>query len=232
MKFLDQPPRCLFFTGKGGVGKTSIACVSAVNLAEAGRRVLIVSTDPASNVGQVFGIKIGNCITPIDAVNGLAAIEIDPQAWKVFVVMDTAPTGHTLMLLDTTGAYHREVTRKMDGAGLHYVTPMMQLQDARRTKVIIVTLAEPTPVLEAAMLQADRADIDPWAWVINNSIAAAAPSSALLRQRAGTELREIDAVANRHARRYAVVPMLSIEPIGVRALLELAAGSRPVTHGA
>ena len=76
MKFLDQPPRYLFFTGKGGVGKTSIACAVAFNLAEAGRRVLIVSTDPASNVGQVFGITIGNRITPIHAVNGLT----DPAA--------------------------------------------------------------------------------------------------------------------------------------------------------
>ena len=80
MKFLDQPPRFLFFTGKGGVGKTSIACATAIQLAEAGKRVLLVSTDPASNVGQVFGITIGNHITPIPAVPRLAALEIDPQA--------------------------------------------------------------------------------------------------------------------------------------------------------
>ena len=60
MKFLEQPPRFLFFTGKGGVGKTSIACATAIQLAEAGRRVLLVSTDPASNVGQVFEVSIGN----------------------------------------------------------------------------------------------------------------------------------------------------------------------------
>ena len=60
MNFLQQPPRFLFFTGKGGVGKTSIACAAAVQLADAGQRVLLVSTDPASNVGQVFGIDIGN----------------------------------------------------------------------------------------------------------------------------------------------------------------------------
>ena len=55
MHFLNQPPRYLFFTGKGGVGKTSIACATAVQLAAEGKRVLLVSTDPASNVGQVFG---------------------------------------------------------------------------------------------------------------------------------------------------------------------------------
>ena len=57
MKFLEQPPRFLFFTGKGGVGKTSIACATAIQLAEGGKNVLLVSTDPASNVGQVFGVR-------------------------------------------------------------------------------------------------------------------------------------------------------------------------------
>ena len=80
MKFLDHPPRFLFFTGKGGVGKTSIACASAIELAEWGRRVLLVSTDPASNVAQVFGVAIGNTITAIPDIQGLAALEIDPQA--------------------------------------------------------------------------------------------------------------------------------------------------------
>ena len=80
LKFLDQPPRFLFFTGKGGVGKTSIACATALQLADAGQRVLLVSTDPASNVGQVFGLSIGNHLTAIPAVPGLAALEIDPQA--------------------------------------------------------------------------------------------------------------------------------------------------------
>ena len=55
MRFIEQPPVYLFFTGKGGVGKTSLACATAVHLADQGRRVLLVSTDPASNVGQVFG---------------------------------------------------------------------------------------------------------------------------------------------------------------------------------
>jgi arsenite-transporting ATPase len=78
-------------------------------------------------------------------------------------------------------------------------------------------------VLEAAHLQDDlrRAGIEPWAWVINNSVAAARPQSPLLRQRAQNELREIDAVATQHARRYAVVPLLAEEPVGVARLRQL-----------
>ncbi|MCQ8104897.1 arsenical pump-driving ATPase [Methylomonas sp. SURF-2] len=161
------------------------------------------------------------CTEEIAVFQAFSAIirEADSQ----FVVMDTAPTGHTLLLLDATGAYHREVGRQMDAKDLHYTTPLMRLQDQHRTKVLIVTLAETTPVLEAANLQADlkRAGMAVWAWIINASVAASKAKSPLLRQRAANELPEIEAVATQHTQRHAVVPLLQQEPIGVERLLTL-----------
>ena len=145
------------------------------------------------------------------------------EAGKRFVVMDTAPTGHTLLLLDATGAYHREIAKKMGDKG-HFSTPMMQLQDPERTKVLLVTLPETTPVLEAANLQADleRAGIHPWGWIINNSLSIAETRSPLLRQRSQQELPQIEAVKNQHATRVALVPVLAAEPTGIDKLKQLA----------
>ncbi|TFD78264.1 arsenical pump-driving ATPase [Cryobacterium fucosi] len=153
------------------------------------------------------------------------------EAKNAFVIMDTAPTGHTLLLLDATGSYHREIQRQM-GPGMHFTTPMMKLQDTEQTKVILVTLAETTPVLEAAELQDDllRAGITPWAWIVNNSIAAAAPSAPLLRLRAEGELPEIAQVRELKALRLAVVPLLAAEPVGIQALLALGDGVPVSSH--
>ena len=108
-------------------------------------------------------------------------------------------------------------------------TPMMRLQDPGQTKVLIVTLAETTPVLEAAHLQADlrRAGIEPWAWVINQSLAATVTTSGLLQQRAQNERAQVDDVANRHAKLFAVVGLQTDEPVGahhLRALVDAPAG--------
>lgn len=142
------------------------------------------------------------------------------EAGRRFVVMDTAPTGHTLLLLDATGAYHREIARQMGGKGMHFTTPMMQLQDPKQTKVVIVTLPEPTPVQEAANLQADlrRAGIEPWAWVVNHVLSPAVVTSPLLAQRARRQQPHIAAVKEEHGKRYAVVPLQAVEPVGLKAL--------------
>ncbi len=138
------------------------------------------------------------------------------------VIVDTAPTGHTLLLLDATGSYHREVARNM-GSSTNFTTPLMRLQDPAQTKVILVTLAETTPVLEAQGLQEDleRAGIHPWAWVVNNSISAARPKAPFLRQLAASEaglIQQVSAIADRMA----VVPLRATEPIGEKNLAALA----------
>ena len=145
------------------------------------------------------------------------------RARKQFVVLDTAPTGHTLLLLDATGSYHREVIRQMS-EGARFVTPLMRLQDPAQTKVIIVTLPETTPVLEAEELSDDlgRAGISPWAWVVNGSLAAAAPSSPFLRTRARAEAAPLARVS-RLCPRVAVLPLLTEEPVGPTALAALTA---------
>jgi arsenite-transporting ATPase len=139
-----------------------------------------------------------------------------------FVVVDTAPTGHTLLLLDAAGSYHRDIVRQM-GEGAKFRTPMMMLQDPELTKVILVTLPEPTPVTEARVLQDDlqRAGIHPWAWVVNNSLAAAQPTSAFLRHRAAAEALQVEVVESL-SNRVAIVPLLSYEPVGEAALASVA----------
>ncbi len=225
MKFLENPPRFLFFTGKGGVGKTSIACATAIQLAEAGKQVLLVSTDPASNVGQVFGINIGNNITVIPAVKNLAALEIDPQAAAQLyrdkivgpvrgllpeavvkgieeqlsgactteiaafdeftallidssltaaydhIVFDTAPTGHTIRLLQLPGAWSGFLEEgKGDAsclgplAGLEkqreqYKAAVDALANANRTRLILVARAQQSTLREVARTHEELASI-------------------------------------------------------------------------
>jgi arsenite-transporting ATPase len=143
------------------------------------------------------------------------------ESREKFVVVDTAPTGHTLLLLDATGSYHRDVVRHLR-PGTQVVTPMMRLQDPTQTKMLIVTLPETTPVLEAESLQADlrRAGIEPWGWIINSSLAAATPSDPLLVARAAEERQHIERVQQSVAR-VAIIPWLAQEPVGSERLLEL-----------
>jgi len=251
--------------GKGGVGKTTIAAAIAVGLTERGHAVHLTTTDPAAHLAMtvestVAGLEVSRIDPHVESENyrrrvmetkgkdldatGKALLEEDlrspcteeiavfqafsrvmHESRKKFVVVDTAPTGHTLLLLDATGAYHRDVVRNL-APGVQVSTPMMQLQDPRQTKMLIVTLPETTPVLEAESLEADlrRAGIEPWAWVINSSLAAAEPRDALLATRAAEELTHIERV-RRSVKRVALVPWQMVPPTGYEPLKALAFSS-------
>ncbi|MBN8624380.1 MAG: arsenical pump-driving ATPase [Planctomycetes bacterium] len=247
--------------GKGGVGKTTVAAAMAVALAHRGHAVHLTTTDPAAHLSMTVESTFPNLtVSRIDPQverdryrrhimetkgqnldeAGRTLLEEDlrspcteeiavfqafsrvmQESKQKFVVVDTAPTGHTLLLLDATGSYHRDVVRHLQ-PGAHVVTPMMRLQDPKLTKMLVVTLPETTPVLEAESLQADlrRAGIEPWAWVINSSLLAAAPSDPLLAARAAEERRHIERVQQSVART-AIIPWHAHEPVGSERLLEL-----------
>lgn len=148
------------------------------------------------------------------------------EARDAFVVLDTAPTGHSLLLMDATGAYHRQMTRHADPQAStgRMVTPMMRLQDQTYTRVLLVTLAETTPVSQAAALQDDlrRAKIEPYAWIINRSLFAAGTHDPLLRQRLIGERQQIHRVQNGMAKRLFFLPWQVRPPVGLEALQSLA----------
>ena len=136
-----------------------------------------------------------------------------------------AETG-SILLMDATGAYHRQMTQQYEGSAnsKHIITPLMRLQDADMTHVVIVTLPEVTPVSQAAALQDDlrRAHIEPWAWVINKSMAATGTSDPLLQARLVGEQQQAARIANGLAQRTYVLPWLATPPVGVAALGQLA----------
>jgi arsenite-transporting ATPase len=143
---------------------------------------------------------------------------------SAFVVLDTAPTGHSMLLMDATGAYHRQMTREFEGHGAaRVVTPLMRLQDAAYTKIILVTLPEVTPVSQAAALQDDlrRARIEPYAWVLNKSVLAAGTHDPLLQARLAGERKQIERMSAGLAQRLYALPWLSVPPIGLGELSKL-----------
>lgn len=146
------------------------------------------------------------------------------EARSSFVVLDTAPTGHTLLLMDATGAYHREMTRNMAPTGPgRIVTPLMRLQDPEYSRIILVALPETTPVSEAAALQEDlrRAKIEPYAWVINRSLLGSGTRDPLLLARLAGEQAQIARVERGLARRLYLLPWQSDPPVGLAALTKL-----------
>ena len=146
------------------------------------------------------------------------------EAGDGFVVLDTAPTGHTLLLLDAAQTYHRDVERLTGNAPDEVRSLLPRLRDPRWTKVLLVTLAETTPVHEAERLQADllRADIRPYGWIINATMIGSGTTNELLEHRAQLELPHVQNVVESLASRAWIVPWRPVAPTGMRALQELA----------
>ncbi len=146
------------------------------------------------------------CIEEIAVFTAFA--EIVALGSTQFVVLDTAPTGHTLLLLDTTEAYHRQVARNSSELSEEVKQLLPRLRDPEYSKLLIVTLAEATPVHEAAFLQEDlrRAGIDPYAWIINRSFHGIVTQDPLLKAKRAHEVPYLKEVQEQHARRMALVP--------------------------
>ncbi len=222
---IDQPTRILFFTGKGGVGKTSAACATALGLADGGKRVLLVSTDPASNLDEVLGVALSSAPTAVPTVPGLFALNIDPvqaahdyrervvgpyrgvlpvaaitsmeeqlsgactveiAAFDEFskllgdrtatvafdhVVFDTAPTGHTLRLLELPAAWSSYIDANVGGtsclgplSGLNaqkelYAASHAALRDPAQTTLVLVARPERSSFTEAERTRAELAHL-------------------------------------------------------------------------
>jgi arsenite-transporting ATPase len=134
------------------------------------------------------------------------------ESKRKFVVIDTAPTGHTLLLLDTAGSYHREIMRNANIDESHIRTPYMALQDEKLSKILLVSLPETTPMREAASLQEDlkRAGIKPYAWIINQSLSVhTAIKDPLLKSRAAAEFNIIKEIENSLAKNTYGIPFIS-----------------------
>jgi arsenite/tail-anchored protein-transporting ATPase len=226
-----KPTKYLFFTGKGGVGKTSTACAVAVKLADSGKKVLLISTDPASNLQDVFNTELDGKGVEIEDVPGLVVANLDPEeaareyresvigpyrgklpdvalanmeeqlsgsctveiaAFDQFsnfitdksveekydhIIFDTAPTGHTLRMLQLPSAWSDFISESTHGAsclgqlaGLEdkkdmYKNAVSNLADHEKTTLVLVSRPESTPLAEAERSSVELSELD-----INNQI--------------------------------------------------------------
>lgn len=259
LEFGSWDRRFVLFTGKGGVGKTTIAAASALSLARAGRRVLVVSTDPASNLGDVFGCPVSPDPAPVEGVPGLWVADLDPQAAAAayrervvspyrgvlpasaigaieeqlsgactvevaafgeftrllglqgddrvggvdHVIFDTAPTGHTLRMLELPSAWEAFLSTSegsvsclgplsaLDVQRSQYAAALAALRDARATTVVLVCRPEESTLAEAARagLELTEGGLERQVLVVNGILGAPTTGDAFARAFADRQAR-------------------------------------------
>ncbi|MBD8015532.1 MULTISPECIES: arsenical pump-driving ATPase [Planococcus] len=248
--------RVILTMGKGGVGKTTVASLLAVGLAEKGHPVHLTTTDPAAHLADRFEGTGGDRLTvsridpeleieaykaqvlaaagPLDeearayleedlrspCTEEIAVFrafaEVVAKADNEIVIIDTAPTGHTLLLLDAAQTYHKELARSTGEVPQSVQNLLPRLRNPEETDVLLVTLPEATPVFEAARLQKDleRAGIVAKNWVINQSLGGTGTMEALLQAKAQSEWPWIQKVSRELAARTALIPWQAQDSIG------------------
>jgi arsenite-transporting ATPase len=255
----------IFFSGKGGVGKTSMACAHAVRYADEGKRTLIVTTDPASNLADVFEQAIGHQVTPIAGVPNLSAMEIDPDkatqeyidramspiraafppqivqvmeeqmsgpctaevaAFDRFtdfldvpanhdmifdiVIFDTAPTGHTIRLLELPSEWSQSIDAASAGSGQTCLGPAAAIQDAKhkyeralaamrqseQTSFVFVLYPEAISIKETrrSINELSKLDIENYRLIINGIIPPEGAQNPLFAARAEMQSRYLDQI--------------------------------------
>lgn len=282
----------IFFSGKGGVGKTSMACTQAVRYADEGQRTLIVTTDPASNLADVFEQAIGHQITPLAGVPNLWAMEIDPdrataeyidramapiraafplpmvqviaeqmsgpctaevaafdrftdfldvptangQAFDI-VIFDTAPTGHTLRLLELPAEWSQSIDSASDGSGQTCIGPAAAIQDAKhkyeramaimrdpaQTTFVFVLHAEAIAIKETqrAVTELGKLDIHTHQLIVNGLIPPEALGNPLFAARAAMQIRYLQQIESELSLPTRRMVLLSGEIKGVDGLREV-----------
>ncbi|NOU29010.1 MAG: P-loop NTPase [Polyangiaceae bacterium] len=203
---LSSTSGLVLVVGKGGVGKSAVAAAIARDLATRGARVHLTTSE--ASLASPLDVRAPErlCITVADSASQQASLEALSRdlavATREVVVVDGAATGRTLELLGAASAHHRALD-----AAVTVQSPLARLRDPDFTRVIIVTTAERTAVTEATALQTAlrRAGIEPFAWVVNATVASTCTQDPLLRQWLASELVQIARV-RQLAERYAVVP--------------------------